>query len=53
MNSAKLLLSFSIAFILSLSGRAQLTPINESCDQMPCESGLYCIELKDGQKKMQ
>jgi hypothetical protein len=49
--NGKLVLSFSIALMLLVSGRAQLTPINESCDQMPCESGLYCIELKDGQKK--
>jgi hypothetical protein len=25
--------------------------VNEQCHQMACESGLYCVELKDGQKK--
>lgn len=31
--------------------RAQLTKVNEECGAMPCESGLYCVELKSGKKK--
>lgn len=30
---------------------AQLTKVNESCKQMPCESGLYCLALKNGDQK--
>jgi hypothetical protein len=25
--------------------------VNEACDQVPCESGLYCVQTKDGKKK--
>lgn len=32
-------------------GRAQFKKVNEECDQMPCESGLYCVEVKGGKKK--
>jgi hypothetical protein len=28
-----------------------LKKVNEICSQMPCESGLYCVETRDGEKK--
>jgi hypothetical protein len=30
---------------------AQLSKVNQRCEQMPCESGLYCVTLKNGEKK--
>ena len=29
----------------------QLSKVNEECSVMPCESGLYCVEVKGGKKK--
>lgn len=31
--------------------RAQLKTVNEECSSVPCESGLYCVETRDGKKK--
>jgi hypothetical protein len=29
----------------------ELKKVNEICSQLPCESGLYCVETRDGKKK--
>jgi|GEM_PF-2039467 len=31
--------------------RAQTQKVNEVCSAIPCESGLYCVETRDGKKK--
>ena len=47
--------SGSVIVLLSLGSTAPdvLTQkkVNEVCDQLPCESGLYCIQTRDGKKK--
>jgi hypothetical protein len=43
--------------VVLLSGTATDLPgqplkrVNEVCDQLPCESGLYCVQTKEGPKK--
>jgi hypothetical protein len=37
--------------IHSTAIRAQLKAVNEECSATPCESGLFCVETKDGKKK--
>lgn len=45
----------SVVVLLSLSWTSADVPnqkrVNETCDQLPCESGLYCIDTRDGKKK--
>ena len=45
----------SVVVLLSLSwtpsGVTIQKRVNESCDQLPCESGLYCVQTRDGKKK--
>lgn len=45
----------SVVVLLSLSWTpADVTSqkrVNEACDQLPCESGLYCVQTRDGKKK--
>lgn len=38
-------------FLIGVRGWAQLTRVNESCKQMPCEERLYCLTLKNGDQK--
>lgn len=37
--------------LIGVCGWAQLTRVNESCKQMPCEERLYCLTLKNGDQK--
>src|SRR5688572_3325097 len=46
-----ILLSIVLLSFLFEESVAQLTRVNESCKQMPCESGLYCVVLKNGDQK--
>lgn len=45
----------SVLVLLSLSwtpnGVTVQKRVNETCDQLPCESGLYCVQTRDGKKK--
>ncbi|HTI07026.1 MAG TPA: hypothetical protein VL832_00685 [Puia sp.] len=46
------MLGFCLALLMiGAASHAQLKKVNEECDQMPCESGLTCVELKSGKKK--
>lgn len=40
-----------VILLVSNSLTAQLTKVNQSCKQTPCEQGLYCITLKNGDQK--
>lgn len=44
-------LTFMVILLLNNICIAQLKKVNEKCSELPCESGLYCVELKDGTKK--
>ncbi len=46
-----ILLSTIVLFVIIGNCNAQLKKVNESCKQMPCESGLYCVTLKNGDQK--
>jgi len=40
-----------VCALLFASAQAQLSRVNESCKQMPCEDRLYCVTLKNGDQK--
>jgi hypothetical protein len=45
------LLAIFTTLISSISIHAQTKKVNEECGTTPCESGLFCVELKDGSHK--
>lgn len=48
----KLLLVATLIGLINTSAlRAQTQKVNEECSMIPCESGLYCVEVKGGKKK--
>lgn len=47
----KILLITLTLIIIITKGQAQLKKVNEPCNQMPCENGLHCVEMRDGKKK--
>src|SRR5882724_11198380 len=47
----KLMLLIFVALVNIISVSAQLKKVNEECGTTPCESGLFCVELKDGSHK--
>ena len=48
----KLMLIISILLLINTRIiQAQTQKVNEECSVTPCESGLYCVEIKDGKKK--
>lgn len=48
-------LTLSAAFLLAWqyapATAAELKKVNEICSEVPCASGLYCVETRDGKKK--
>ena len=47
----KTTLLFFALLLLGVRGLPQLTRVNESCKQVPCEERLYCVTLKNGDQK--
>lgn len=49
----KLMLTVTLTILTSTTilQAQQPSKVNESCSVMPCESGLYCVEVKGGDKK--
>ncbi len=47
--------AIGVVVLLNLSwtttGLVNQQRVNEVCDQLPCESGLHCVETRDGKKK--
>lgn len=46
-----IIISTIALFLIISNGKAQLAKVNESCKEMPCESNLHCLTLKNGDKK--